>query len=572
MRRAPILPSTAKKKQIQNISLCSTASSTDLTLLGHLRDCTHRKDLAFGRLCYDHLVQDALEIDSFWSDQIIRLFAVCGDLVEASHVFDKVAKPSIYTWNAIISAHVQLNDPWGSFQLYKKLHLDGLTPPDRLTYLWILKACTLIYDVIQGRIIQIHIILNGLGRDHVLLNTLIGMFAKCGSFGEAEQVFDGLLVRDQVSWGALISGYVQNGHGLHALKLYESMQEESITPDRVLLLCITKAIATIGGEMTQGRIIFNEVVKNGLELDVAIASCIIDMYGKCGSIEEAKFLFYRLPKRNVVSWGSLIGAFLNQGSDGMVLDLYTQMRQEGIVADRVIFLGVLKACGSIGAIDKGKEIHNLISNKGLLKKDVMLGTAVVDMYAKCGVLEKAHQVLEGLPIRNVFSWSALIAGYAQQGQGHKAMRCFEHMQGEGLFPDEVTFLCVLNACTHSGLLDDAQTYFQSMSKYYGITPSLEHHTCMAVSLGCIGHFDKVISMIKTMPSSSYLPVWRALLSACQRWGNVKLGSLAFDQAMQLDDSSSSSYILMANLYAASGMQEDAESIEAMRRKMMVGRI
>ena len=190
----------------------------------------------------------------------------------------------------------------------------------------------------------------------------------------------------------------------------------------------------------------------------------------------------------------------------------------------------------------------------------MLGTTLVDMYAKCGALTEAQQVLKELSVRDIVSWSALIAGYAQEGQGHEALNCFEGMQSEGFSPDAIAFLSALNACTHSGKLNEVQSYYDIMSTQYGITPKLEHQTCMVVGFGCTGNFDKAMSLIRTIPLSNDPKLWLALLGACRKWGNVKLGMKAFDQAVQLDSGGTAAYVLMADLFAASAMEMDVEKI------------
>jgi pentatricopeptide repeat protein len=241
------------------------------------------------------------------------------------------------------------------------------------------------------------------------------------------------------------------------------------------------------------------------------------------------------------------------------------MQRDGLPPNEVTFSCILKACGSIGAIDKGLQIHDVIVESGFLQKSLVLATALVDMYAKCGMLARAQQVLEeGVQVRDVVSWSVLIAGYAQDGQICKALDCFQRMQKEGLRPDDVAFVCVLNACTHSGNLDVAQRYYEAMSRNYGIVPKLEHHTCMVVIFGCAGRFDKVMSVIKTMSSSDETSVWLALLGACRKWGNAKLGRLAFDQATHLDKHVATAYVAMADIYAAAGMYGDAAKVEKMR--------
>ena len=322
--------------------------------------------------------------------------------------------------------------------------------------------------------------------------------------------------------------------------------------------------------LKRGINLHDEIIKKGfLEKSPYIATCLITMYAKCRMLPKAKEVIEMLPNRNVVSWSALIAGYVQQGHNHEAIYCFECMRNDGLLPDAVTFSCILKACGSMGAIEMGKEIHDEIMNRNLLETDVVLASCLVDMYARCGVLVKAYQVLEELPLRNVVSWSALISGYAQHGQGHEALNYFQRMQREdGLSPDGVSLLCILNACRHSGLSDEAEMYFGCMKSKYGIAPNLEHHTCMVVVFGCAGQFEKVMSVIKMMPTQDYPPVWIALLSACRRWGNVKLGRLAFDHLMQLDDRCAVAYTLMANIYGASGMEEDVAKIEAMRLKKL----
>ena len=291
----------------------------------------------------------------------------------------------------------------------------------------------------------------------------------------------------------------------------------------------------------------------------------------CFGLVKAKQVFDELSDRNIVSWSVIISGYTQHGQGEEALKCFEQMQREGLTPNVIIFTCILKACGITKDIDKGIEIHEKIVGKGWLGKDIMLGNALADMYVKCDELTKAQKVLYELPERDVVSWSILIAGLTQHGQGEETLYSFEQMQREGISPNDVTFLCILNACSHSGRLDDAETYYANMSRKYGIAPQIEHHTCMVVGFAYVGHFEKAISVIKVMPSFDYPPVWIALLSACRKWGNVELGSLVFDQTVQLDDSCIAAYVLMANTFVAAGMQEDAEKVENMRVRNGLGR-
>jgi pentatricopeptide repeat protein len=200
----------------------------------------------------------------------------------------------------------------------------------------------------------------------------------------------------------------------------------------------------------------------------------------------------------------------------------------------------------------------------LEKQSYALGNALIDMYARCGVLGKAAQVLDSLPTRDIVAWNALVAGYAQQGQGQEALACLGCIEIEALVPDSITCLGVLTACCRSGHVDEARSVFRDMTEKYGISPSSEHQTCMVVLLGCSGQFGKALSMMEPIPAADHLGTLLALLGACQKWGNVRLGKVAFDQAVQIDRSCAAAYVLMANLFSMTGMHEDASEVDARR--------
>jgi pentatricopeptide repeat protein len=233
------------------------------------------------------------------------------------------------------------------------------------------------------------------------------------------------------------------------------------------------------------------------------------------------------------------------------------MQSEGLSPDAVTYLCTLKACGSTGSIDNGIHIHNKVVDEKLLDKGTVLGNALVAMYVKCGSLAKAHAVLEELPIRNLVSWSALVLGYAQNSLGRDAMICLERMQFEGISPDEVIFLGILSACSHSGLLDEAQIVFESMIGTYEILPSLKHHICMVMGFGFAGQFDKAMSVIEVMPYFQYPSVWIALLSTCDKWGNVNLGQLAFNHGIIPGENCPLADVFMANIISAAGMRKES---------------
>jgi pentatricopeptide repeat protein len=451
------------------------------------------------------------------------------------------------------------------------MHSEGLTS-DVVTLTCVLKACGIVRAIDMGKQIHEDILSRGLLKKDIMLGTaLVDMYAKWGDLAKAQEVLEELHIRDVVCWSALIAGYCERGQDREALNTFERMQSEGISPT-VLTFIRTLTSCGIMGAINKGRQIHKEIVDRGLlEKDIVLGNALVGMYVKCGELAIAHKVLEELPVRNAISWSALISGYAEHDRCHEALNCFEWMQSEGLSPNTVTFMCILKACGSAGATDKGKQIHDEIARKQLLGKDTMLGTALIDMYAKCGLLLKAQQVLEELSVQDVISWNSLIAGYAQQGQGQDALNCFSRMQNEGLSPDEVTFLCVLSACCRSGLLYHAESLFEDMTRKYGIIPNVEHHTCMVIAYGCAGHFDSAVTLIKATASLDYAVIWLALLGSCKRWENVKLGRVAFDQAVQLDSACSAAYVLMVGIFSAAGMLEDAEKLEAMRTKYASGK-
>ena len=367
---------------------------------------------------------------------------------------------------------------------------------------------------------------------HKLVRVLVecdGLFYACQVFQKLEHN------RDGSSWNWLITGYMEKGHYIHGFSLYGEMQRnQNLKLSPYTYVAMLQACIALK-DVQMGSSIHAEICRISLsESDFFIATTLVDMYSKCGVLSKAQQVLDELPTRNIVSWNALIAGYAQQGQYHEVLRCFGCIQSEGLSANMVTYICILKACACIGAVEEGKQVHDQIMSKGLLEKNMVLGTALVDMYAKCGVLAKAELVFKELPIQSILSWNALIAGYVQQGQGYEALNCFERMQSEGFHPDDVTCLCVLSACCHSGLLDDAQMLFRNMTKNYGIVPNIEHHTCMVGVLGCS---DEAMVMIKSMPVSfkEYPSCWLTFLGACKKWGNLRLALLAFDEMMMLRD-------------------------------------
>ncbi|KAH7365366.1 hypothetical protein KP509_18G023200 [Ceratopteris richardii] len=279
------------------------------------------------------------------------------------------------------------------------------------------------------------------------------MYAKCGMLTKARELLSLHGSSDPITWTALISGHVRKGQSLDALNIFNQMQQMGVSPDAVTYSSILKACASLKA-LKKGTEIHDEVIKEGLlRTNLIVANALVDMYVKCGALNTAEAVLEELPSRDVVSWSTLITGYVEHGHGERALECFGCMQCEGILANEVTFISVLRACGILGAIDKGKEIHSEISRQGMLKGNEKLGTALVDMYVKCGALVKATHVLNALPTRSVATWNVIITGYIEAGQCDQAVFYFDLMQKKGFCPNAITYTCILKVC---GVMRDVE--------------------------------------------------------------------------------------------------------------------
>ena len=319
-------------------------------------------------------------------------------------------------------------------------------------------------------------------------------------------------------------------------------------------------------DLNQGSRVHESIIqKDLLQTNPYLGSSLISMYAKCGAMAMSQSVFDELWVRDLVCWNALISGYAQQGQGLEALNCFERMQKEGFVPDSITYTCALKACASIVAFDRGKEIHNEIHNMGLLEKSNVISSALVDMYTKCNNLSKAQQVLEELPFQEIASWNILIEGYVKNGKSYEALNLYRKIQRENIMtPNAITFLSVLCACCHLGCWEEAEMHFREMTSKYGVAPELEHHSCMVVVYGLAGHLNKAMSVIEAMPCRDYPTVWLALLAACRKWGDVNIGRMAFHEVIRLDSSCASAYSLMADLFTANGMLSNTLKVEFMQ--------
>lgn len=527
-----------------------------------LKACTSIGSLGEGRFIHDQISRSGVELDVAVGNALVDLYAKCGSLEEAHRVFDNLLDRNVVSWAALISGYVQHGQGFVSYDLFQEMQMEGIKP-DKVIFLCALKACGSMGAIEQGRLIHEQLIKTGLESDTMIGNALVDMYGKCGGLEEANVSFDRLVSRDVVTWGALISGYAQCGDGSSALKMFSKMQLEGLKPDQLVFSSIVKACGSLG-VLGQGRLVYDQIIIAGLESDVVVGSTLIDMYTKCGSLDEAQKVFDKLPQHDVVSWGAMIAAWLEHGDTCSAFEHFDRMLMEGLVPEKATMLCIIKACGSIGAFEQVRKVHDQVIRGGL-ESEVTIGNSIVDVYAKCGSLEEACQVFSKLPIKTVVSWGALITAYAKGGKWRLALEWFEDFKSQGIKPDDAIFLGVLISCGHAGLLKEGRLYFKSMKDDHGITPNIEHYNCLVDILGRAGLLLEAEDLLKSIPLGMDIIGWMSLLTGCKTYGNMEVGKRCYEQIKRLDPGHASGYVLISSLYANAHLWSNASEMQELKR-------
>lgn len=535
-----------------------------VSFIGTLKACCSIGIVEGTHKIHGNIVQTGFENDLVVGSTLVDAYAKCGSLAEAWDVFDKLTTRDVVLWNALITGYAEHGHNQEVLDFLYKMQLEGLTP-DSVSAILGLKASSSLNDLERGRHLHGEIARKGFERYSAVGNTLVSMYAACGSPEEAKYVLIYLQNKDVVAWSAVIMGYAESGLATKALRCLEEMRAKSIAPNDVTFVCSLKACSSIEA-LEEGQRLHIELTQQGLDKDPVVGITLVDLYAKCALLAEAQYIFDGLPVHDVVSQTALMAGYAEHGPFQEVLKLYKGMQLEGVSPNSCTFVCVVKACSNMGALHKGYEMHMEIVKRGH-EIDLCVGNILVDMYGRCGSLAESLDVFNELPIQDVVAWSALIKGFGMNHQVELALHYFMHMQEQGLKPDAATMSCVLSACSRSNLVHDGQKVFKAMRNEYGVTPNIDHYTCMIDLLARAGHLLEAERLLEFMPDPADEESWTALLTACKMYGEVELGHKCFQQLVCLNPISSVPYLLMSDIYAKAGRVDDRFHIEEMRKQM-----
>lgn len=409
-----------------------------------------------------------------------------------------------------------------------------------------------------------------LGFDHDLFvsNALVQSFANSGFMKSARQVFDKSPFKDTVAWTALINGYVRNESPGEALECFMKMRLSGSRVDKVVVASILHAAALVGGSYF-GKWVHGFYVEAGrVVMDGYVCSALMDMYFKCGHFEDACRVFNEMPHRDVVCWTVLVAGYVQSNKFQEALRAFWDMLLDNVEPNDFTLSSVLSACAHMGALDQGRLVHQYIEDNQI-NLNAVLGTALVDMYAKCGCIREALRVFENLLVKNVYTWTAIINGLAVHGEALGALSIFSCMLKSGIQPNEVTFIGVLAACSHGGFVEKGKRLFDLMRYTYHLKPEMEHYGCMVDMLGRAGYLEDAKQIIDTMPMKPSPGVLGALFGACMVHKAFEMGEHIGNLLVNQQPNHSGSYALLANLYKMCQNWEAAAQVRKLMKRLQV---
>ncbi|KAJ8754379.1 hypothetical protein K2173_002830 [Erythroxylum novogranatense] len=434
------------------------------------------------------------------SNKLITSYIRSGDLESALFIFDKMDVKTIVTWNSILAGYAKRP---GYIREAQQL-FDKIPEPDTVSY-----------------------------------NTMLACYVHNFNMSKALAFFDQIPRKDTASWNTMITGFAENGQMEKACELFFTMPTKNVVTWNAMISGYVNC-----GDMNSAVQLFG---KAPIKSVVAWTSMITG-YMKLKKIEFAERLFQEMPMKNLITWNAMISGYIEacRAEDGV--KLFKAMLQFGIRLNSSSLSSVLLACSELSALQLGRQVHQLVC-KSTLSMDTTASTSLVSMYCKCGNLEDAWKLFLETPRKDVVTWNTMISGYAQHGEGKKALSLFDKMKEEGIKLDWITFVAVLSACNHTGLVDFGIQYFYSMERDFGVELKPNHYACMIDLLGRAGKLVEAVDLINKMPFKPHAAVFGTLLGACRRHKNIEIAEFAAKNLLDLDRKSATAYVQLANVYA-----------------------
>lgn len=508
-----------------------------------------------GEIVHGLTEKTGIKKDVIVSNGLLSMYFKFDSLMDCKQIFEEMEVRDTVTWNTMICGYANSRLFKESIRLFLQMLPDF--EPDLLTITSVLRACGEVRDLSFGRYIHDYLVKCEYTCDITSHNIIINMYANCGDLLSSRTVFDNMNSRDVVSWNSMINGYVEHGFHKEAITLFRTMKMD-FEPDSVTYLMLL-ALGQQFADLHFIRQLHCDIIKQGLDSTIVVGNTLVDVYAKCGKMEDSMRQFKNMEARDTVTWNAIISACGHFEDCSLGLRMISCMRNEGMSLEVATILSSLPLCSYLGAKRQGKEMHGCIFRLGF-ESNLPVGNALIEMYSKSGSLMNSVRVFKFMKTKDVISWTALISAYGMYGEGKEALRAFMEMKESGIVPDHIVFISVLFACSHSGLVQEGRACFNQMKKDYNIEPRLEHYSCMVDLLSRSGLLAEAEEFILSMPLQPDASIWGALLSACRTRGDVKMAEQALGHLLELNLDDPGYHVLASNVYASLGKWDHVRMI------------
>lgn len=477
---------------------------------------------------------------------------VCSNNLTLIKPFDQ---DEIFPWNKVIARCVRSGDLDGALRVFH-----GMRAKNTVTWNSLLVGVT--KD--PSRMREAHQLFDEIPEpDTFSYNIMLSCYVRNGNFEKARSFFERMPVKDAASWNTMITGYARRSEMEKARELFYEMTEKNEVSWNAMISGYVEC-----GDLEMALHFFRAAPVRG----VVAWTAMITGYMKAKKVELAEAMFKDMTvKRNLVTWNAMISGYVENSRPEDGLKLFKAMLKDGIRPNPSGMSSVLLGCSELSALRLGKQIHQLVC-KSTLCDDITALTSLISMYCKCGELGDAWKIFKAMKKKDVVVWNAMISGYAQHGKAEKALCLFREMRYNKIRPDWITFVAVLLACNHAGLVDIGMEYFDSMVRDYGVEPRPDHYTCMVDLLGRAGKLEEALKLIRSMPFRPHTAVYGTLLGACRVHKNVEMAEFASKKLLELDPRNAAGYVQLANIYASRNLWEDVARVRKRMKQSNVVKV
>lgn len=544
-----------------------------------LHECVETVSLGAARAVHGHMVKTGTTADLFVATSLVNVYMRCGASQDARKLFDQMPEKNVVTWTALITGYTLNSQPVAALEVFVEM-LEAGRYPSHFTLGATLSACSALENVDMGKQVHGYTIKYGAESITSIGNALCRLYTKSGGLESAMRAFQRVPDKNVITWTTMISAYAEDENCVElGLTLFLDMLKDGVMPNEFTLTSVMSLCGT-RLDLDLGKQVQAFCFKIGCETNLPVKNSTMYLYLRKGETDEAMRLFEEMEDVSIITWNAMISGYaqimdaakddLHARSRGFhALKIFRDLRRSATKPDLFTLSSILSVCSAMMALEQGEQIHAQTIKTGFLS-DVVVNSALVNMYSKCGCIEDATKAFVEMSTRTLVTWTSMISGYSQHGRPQEAIQLFEDMRFAGVKPNEITFVSVLSACSYAGLVGEAERYFNMMKEEYKIEPIVDHYGCMIDMFVRLGRLDDAFSFIKRTGFEPNEAIWSSLVAGCRSHGNVELAFYAADRLLDLKPKGVETYVLLLNMYISTGRWHDVSRVRKLMKQEDLG--